>query len=239
MTKSSFNYIKFIILIIVTLSLHKAFYKRLDINWYTEHTLSLIARLEGFYSNPYICPAGFFTIGFGHIVEEGENFLNAKLTSDEAFKMLETDLGRVNNILFYLETPELLRPHQLDALISLSYNLGVPEISRSFLIKSINQGDLEKAYDFFAPWKNINNKPSSGLAKRRLIELMVFADRSFDPNSHLLPSEQWGIPLKYTDENWMFLKSFDSHNKAESLLHEAVNVFYKYKDRKLGNLSNK
>lgn len=220
----------------MTLLLHKAFYKRLDPNWCTDHTLSLIARLEGFYPKTYRCQAGCLTIGFGHLVEKGENFSKKKITQEQAFKMLESDLTCTNDIFPHLENPELLDPHQIDALVSLTYNLGSPEISRSFLVKSINEGNLKQAYDFFAPWVNINNKKSPGLAKRRLVELMIFANRPFDPNSHLLPSEQWGIPLTYTDEIWTLLKKIDI-DEGERFVEEAVTIFYEYKMRRQQNMS--
>jgi hypothetical protein len=68
---------------------------------------------------------------------------------------------------------------------------------------------------------------------------MVFASRPFDPKSDLLPSEQWGIPLKYTDENWKILKKIDSKSGSE-LLEEAVQIFYAYQSckRKAYDLSN-
>lgn len=236
MLKRAFNYLKFIALIGMTLLLHKAFYKRLDPNWCTDHTLSLIARLEGFYPKTYRCQAGCLTIGFGHIVEKGENFSKTKLTKEQAFKMLESDLTSSNDIFPHLENPELLEPHQLDALISFTYNLGAPEVSRSWLIKAINEGNFKQAYDFFAPWIKVNDKKSYGLAKRRLVETMVFANRPFDPNSPLLPSQQWGIPMTYTDEIWKLLKNLDS-TQGECFLAEAVNIFYEYQARRLQNKS--
>lgn len=236
MLKRSFNYLKFLALIGMTLILHKAFYKRLDPNWCTDHTLSLIARLEGFYPKPYRCQAGCLTIGFGHIVEKGENFSKKKLTQEQAFKILESDLITSNDIFPHLENPEMLEPHQLDALISFTYNLGAPEASRSRLVKAINEVNIKQAYDFFAPWSNVNDKKSPGIAKRRLVETMVFANRPLDPNSPLLPSQQWGIPMVHTDEIWMLLKKLDAET-GEFFVAEAVNIFYEYTARRLKNIS--
>jgi lysozyme len=236
MIKHALNYLKFLTLIGLTLLLPKAFYKRLDSNWCTDHTLSLIARLEGFYPKTYKCQAGCLTIGFGHIVEKGENFSKKKLTKEQAFKILESDLITSNDIFPHLENPEMLEPHQIDALISFTYNLGAPEASRSWLIKAINEGNIKQAYDFFAPWSNVNDKKSPGIAKRRLVETMVFANRPFDPNSPLLPSQQWGIPMAHTDEIWKLLKKIDSV-AGERFIAEAVNIFYEYTTRRLQNLS--
>ncbi len=170
-----------------------------DDHWCTNQTLSLISRFEGFFSKTYLCPAGVSTIGFGHVVEDGENFSGIHLAQDEALKLLRSDLISANDIRPYLKNPDSLEPHQLDAITSLTYNMGHPEIGRSLLVKHINENNIEAAYDFFAPWRGINDKVIPGLAKRRLVELMVFANRPFDPKSSLLPSVQWDIPLKYTD----------------------------------------
>ena len=195
--------------------------------WCTNQTLSLISRFEGFFPKAYLCPAGVPTIGFGHVVEDNENFSGIHLAQDEALELLRSDLVSANDIRPYLKDPDSLAPHQLDAITSLTYNMGHPEIGRSFLIKHINENNIEAAYDFFAPWRGIGDKIVPGLAKRRLVELMVFANRSLDPKSNLLPRAQWGIPLKYTDENWKMLKKIDAKS-ASGLLEEAVKIFYEY-----------
>ncbi len=38
----------------------------------TDQGLTLIKRFEGFRANIYICPARWPTIGYGHVVREGE-----------------------------------------------------------------------------------------------------------------------------------------------------------------------
>ena len=199
-------------------------------HWCTHQTLSLISQFEGFFSQTYLCPAGCPTIGYGHVVEDRESF-SEDLTQDQAWELLQDDLISANDIRPYLTDPDGLEPHQLDALTSLTYNMGYPEISRSLLVKHINEGRIEACYDFFAPWRGVEDKILPGLAKRRLVELMVFANRPFDPKSNLLPSEQWGASLKYTDENWKMLKKIDKKSRS-NLLEEAVQIFYAYKSRK-------
>lgn len=196
-------------------------------HWCTNQTLSLISRFEGFFPKAYLCPAGVPTIGFGHVVEDGESFEKENLTQDQALELLRSDLVSANDIRPYLKNPYGLEPHQLDAITSLTYNMGHPEIGRSFLIKHINENNIEAAYDFFAPWRGIKDRIVPGLAKRRLVELMVFANRSFDPKSSLLPSIQWGISLKYTDENWKILRKIDKES-GSSLIDEAVKIYYEY-----------
>ena len=35
--------------------------------------INLIKHYEGFYSTPYLCPAGLWTIGYGHVIGSGAN----------------------------------------------------------------------------------------------------------------------------------------------------------------------
>lgn len=201
--------------------------------WCMHHTLSLISRFEGYFPKMYICPAGAPTIGYGHVLGNQEAFLTkAELTHVQALELLKLDLVRGNDIRPYLVDPEALAPHQLDALTSLTYNMGHPDIGYSRLIQHINANKIEEAYDFFAPWRKIEDKILPGLAKRRLAELMVFANRPFDPKSNFLPSEQWGLPLKYTDESWILLKEIDK-NGGKSLIEEAVEIFFEYQQSKV------
>lgn len=196
--------------------------------WCMHHTLSLISRFEGYFPKMYICPAGYPTIGYGHVLGNHEiDLIHAELTQHQAFELLKLDLVRGNDIRPYLIDPEALAPHQLDALTSLTYNMGHPDIGYSRLIQHINANKIEEAYDFFAPWRKVEDKIFPGLAKRRLVELMVFANRPFDPKSNLLPSEQWKLPLRYTDESWIVLRELDA-GCGTSLLEEAVEIFFEY-----------
>jgi hypothetical protein len=64
-----------------------------------------------------------------------------------------------------------------------------------------------------------------------LVELVVFANKLLDPKSNLLPNEQWGVSLKYTDKNWKVLKKIHKNSRS-NLLEEAVQIYYAYKSRK-------
>ena len=40
----------------------------------TQEGIDLIKRFEGFSPTVYFCPAGYPTIGYGHVVKKGEDF---------------------------------------------------------------------------------------------------------------------------------------------------------------------
>jgi lysozyme len=134
-------------------------------HWCTHQTLSLISQFEGFFPKTYRCPAGVPTVGYGHVIADREQFLE-DLTQDQALELLQDDLISANDIRPYLTDPDGLEPHQLDALTSLTYNMGYPEIGRSLLVKHINEGRIDASYDFFAPWRGgVEDKILPGLSK--------------------------------------------------------------------------
>ena len=59
----------------------------------TEEGLNLIKRFEGFSPTIYICPAGYSTIGYGHVVLAHEqDQLAAGITQSEAAELLRKDV---------------------------------------------------------------------------------------------------------------------------------------------------
>ena len=53
----------------------------------TEDGVRLIRRFEGFSALPYRCPAGYLTVGYGHLVKNPEAF-KQPITEDEATEIL-------------------------------------------------------------------------------------------------------------------------------------------------------
>jgi lysozyme len=51
----------------------------------TEQGMALVKRFESFSATVYICPAGFPTIGYGHLLRDGERLiLDDGITKAEA-----------------------------------------------------------------------------------------------------------------------------------------------------------
>jgi lysozyme len=57
----------------------------------TSEGITLIKKYEGFFPKKYICPAGYRTIGYGHIIKDKED-LN-EVSEDEAEALLRKDIG--------------------------------------------------------------------------------------------------------------------------------------------------
>jgi lysozyme len=100
--------------------------------------LELIKKYEGFSSKKYLCPAGKATIGYGHVIQNGETY--TMLTEKEALALLDQDADIAENTVNTLVKAPL-NQNQFDALVSLVYNWGSGSFLRSQLLQKINNND--------------------------------------------------------------------------------------------------
>lgn len=150
--------------------------------------LSLIMKYEGFYSKPYICPAGIPTIGFGTIQYPNGKYVtldDKPVTREEAKEYLyyEVDKKCDKVLEFMLKNNFLPTQNELDAVTSFAYNLGTGRVTMGSVaaaIRSGNKGDITKAMLQFnkAKVKNFLGirvlKELKGLTKRRQEEVELF-----------------------------------------------------------------
>ena len=129
---------------------------------------TIIKDHEGLKLTAYKCPAGVWTIGYGHTkgVKKGDT-----CTKDEADAWLIEDVKTAETAL----TALTLNQNQFDALVSFTYNLGTGNLKKSTLYKKakLNPND-ESIRDEFAKWINSNGKPLAGLIKRRAAESELY-----------------------------------------------------------------
>ncbi len=129
---------------------------------------SLIRAFEGFSSVPYICPAGFPTVGYGHVVQEGERF-DVPLSPEGGEALLRADLPRYEGAVCRLiEVP--LAAMCFDALVSFTFNLGEGALSASTLRRLVNAGRLVDAGPQFDRWVFAGARKLPGLVRRRAAE---------------------------------------------------------------------
>ena len=99
--------------------------------------LDLIKHFEGCELYAYKCPAGVWTIGYGHTkgVEPG-----MQITEQDAEDMLKEELIEYESYINDLVTVGL-NQNQFDAMVSWVYNLGAGNLKASTLLKVLNAGD--------------------------------------------------------------------------------------------------
>lgn len=143
----------------------------------SKNGLDLIKEFEGFSSNPYLCPAGVPTIGYGNTFYEDGTKVTLKdnpITEERASELLEfianKNFGRFVNIT--VKVP--LNQNQFDSLVSFAYNLGNGNLKQSTLLRKLNSGDYEGTSNEFEKWNKSGGKVLNGLIKRRLAEKELF-----------------------------------------------------------------
>lgn len=135
----------------------------------SEKGIALIKRFEGFSATPYRCPAGKWTIGYGHVIVKNKQI--QQLSEEEAHQLLLKDVQRAEDaIRRHVEVK--ITQKQFDALCSFIYNVGVGAFVRSTLLKKLNR--REKAASEFDRWVYAGKEILPGLIARRQAERELF-----------------------------------------------------------------
>lgn len=129
----------------------------------------LIKKFEGCELKAYKCPAGVWTIGYGHTygVKKGDI-----ITKEQAEHWLNNELEKFTSYLENLLTVEVTE-NQFAALLSFIYNLGYNNLKNSTLLRKINSGDIT-ASDEFLRWNKAGGVVLKGLIKRREEEKKLY-----------------------------------------------------------------
>ena len=137
--------------------------------------IDLIKHFEGCELNAYKCPAGVWTIGYGHIkgVSEGMS-----ITQEQADQMLLDELKEYENYINELVTVNLSQ-NQFDALVSWVYNLGPANLSASTMLKVLNSGEYEDVPAQMKRWNKAGGKVLEGLIRRREAEACLFVGKEW------------------------------------------------------------
>lgn len=136
--------------------------------------LSLIKGFEGFRGRAYKCPAGVWTIGYGHTGLEVKS--GSVITEWQGGELLKKDIARFERAIDNLvKVP--LNQNQFDALVSFVFNVGEVAFSKSTLLKLLNAKDYTGAAAQFPRWNKGGGKVLPGLVKRRAAERKLFESK--------------------------------------------------------------
>lgn len=132
--------------------------------------LSLIKEFEGLRLKAYKCPAGIWTIGYGHT---GRDVTPSQaITEDRAEALLKADLAR-----FELGVERLAKDandNQFSAMVSLAFNIGLGAFEGSTVLKRHNLGNKLGASRAFPMWNRGGGKVLPGLVRRREAEAKLY-----------------------------------------------------------------
>jgi len=141
--------------------------------------IDLAKRFEGFCrvpksdpyrAYPYVCPAGYWTIGWGHLCPPE----HPPVTEAEAESYLAADLAvalaatlRFCPVL--LNQPE----NRLAAIVDFTFNLGAGRLQTSTLRRRVNQMDWDGAALELRKWVHGGGRVLPGLVTRRQAEIAL------------------------------------------------------------------
>lgn len=141
-----------------------------EISKISQTGIDLIKRWEGCRTNSYLCPAGVWTIGYGHTKTAKPNQIISHLKAEE---LLQEDLRKFEDAVRHLvKVP--LNQNQFDALVSFTFNVGIGAFKNSTLLRFLNQKKYSMAADQFHRWVNAGGKKLPGLINRRKQEYALF-----------------------------------------------------------------
>jgi len=141
----------------------------------SQEGLALIKKFEGCELEAYKCPAGVWTIGYGHTkdVKEGD-----KINKDEANYLLQEEMIEFESYIDDMVEVEL-NQSQYDALCAWVYNLGPSNLGSSELLKVLNEGKYEEVPQQIKRWNKANGEVLTGLIRRREAEALLFQGKEW------------------------------------------------------------
>ncbi len=137
--------------------------------------------------DPYRDPADIWTIGWGHAIRLGDEYLRGGhnraaaralypggITVRQAEQLLRGDLLDTCRDVESLVEVELT-DNEFAALVSFTFNVGRGNLSRSTLLRKLNEYDYEGAAAQFHVWIKAGGRVLRGLVRRRAAEAALFA----------------------------------------------------------------
>lgn len=142
-----------------------------------ELAAELCRHFEGFRSHPYICPAGYPTIGYGTVYKpDGTKVTmqDSPISKETANQWLLSEL-RHNYMSGVLRASPILlaNTNLLAAITDFAYNLGVARYRASTLRKRVEAGDIGGTITELRRWVNGGGRVLPGLVRRREAEIAL------------------------------------------------------------------
>ncbi len=138
-----------------------------------EVAVTLAKPFEGYSEVPYLCPAGYWTLGYGTTIKPN----GQRITQDHppctrglAESWLISTLE--SNMIDVLKASPILisYPEALGAIVDFVYNLGIGRYRASTLRLRINEERFGEASVELAKWRKAGGVVLAGLVKRRAAE---------------------------------------------------------------------
>ncbi len=138
--------------------------------------LDLIRSFEGFRETSVRLPDGRWTIGHGHVRTAREG---VRISEADALDLLTYDVKPVEEALGEL-LYATVNQNQIDALVSLAFNISLGQFRESEVLRALNAGDEIAAAAGFDGWRKarVNGRMNivDALVRRRAVEKALFLE---------------------------------------------------------------
>jgi lysozyme len=139
----------------------------------SQRLIDYLKKVEGYSATAYKCPAGVWTIGYGHTagVKQGD-----KITQYQGEQFLKEDLVKFEDL---ANKTKYIGGSQgkFDAIVDFIYNCGAANWNSSTLKKYIENGKATwEIQEQFLRWVKAGGKKIGGLVSRRIWEAARFAE---------------------------------------------------------------
>jgi lysozyme len=133
--------------------------------------LNMLKSFEGFSACKYQDPAGYWTIGYGHLIKSGESF--TCISEAQATQLLLGDVSSAEQCV-RSNVRVSLNGNQFSALVDFTYNLGCGSLASSTLLKEVNARNFGAVCGQLERWVYAGGQVLPGLVRRRQAECQLF-----------------------------------------------------------------
>lgn len=137
----------------------------------SQRGINLIKEFEGLRLTAYRCPAGVYTIGYGHTrgVKRG-----MKITEEEASAFLAADLRKSEKAVERYDGIYHWNQNEYDALVSFTFNCGAVNLRALLRNGQRNRSQIAATLPLY---RKAGGKVLKGLVRRRAAEKALFLER--------------------------------------------------------------
>ena len=137
----------------------------------SQRGINLIKEFEGLRLTAYRCPAGVYTIGYGHTrgVKRG-----MKITEEEASAYLTADLRNSEKAVERYNSIYHWNQNEYDALVSFTFNCGAANLRALLRNGRRNRSQIAATLPLY---RKAGGKVLKGLERRRAAEKALFLER--------------------------------------------------------------
>ena len=137
----------------------------------SQQGINLIKQFEGVRLTAYKCPAGVYTIGYGHTrgVTRG-----MKITEEEASAYLTADLRNSEKAVERYDSVYHWNQNEFDALVSFTFNCGAANLRSLLRNGRRNRSQIAETLPLY---RKAGGKVLKGLERRRAAEKALFLER--------------------------------------------------------------